>query len=183
MRYDREQQMLLDQFEALGQMEPQMSVDLEEVKLPERLTSTSKENGKELPLLKDARGILRIEQIDLEMIIFNGATPSMLDRGTGIVDPQKEFGINNVGLAGHRALVKGKQFNRLDELKPDDVIEVTTHEGDYEFKVIRKFVVPKTEVSVLDEAEKPLITLITCTPLGRSNPPDRLIVQAELKTH
>lgn len=39
-----------------------------------------------------------------------------------MIEPEKEFGINNVGLAGHRAITHGKQFNRLDELAPNDEI-------------------------------------------------------------
>lgn len=187
--YDQEQQALLDSFEQLGATEllQQLSAETEDMIQVEDIvrveTSIASDNPKEeeKEVLKGARGIMRIDSIGLEMIVFDSASAVNLGKGAGIVEPKKQFGVNNVGVAGHRALVKGKQFNRLDELAPNDVIEVTTKDGVFEYEITRKFVVPKTEVSVLNETGTPLITLITCTPLGKSNPPDRLIVQAALK--
>jgi len=189
MVYDREQQILIDSFEQLGQTEllQQLSTDAEDILKVEDIAKAKNSiasNGsaeKKRDELEGARGIVRIERIDLEMIVFDGATASNLSKGAAIVESKKQFGINNVGLAGHRALVEGKQFNRLDELELSDVIEVTTRDRVFEYEVIRKFVVPKNEISVLDDTGTPLITLITCTPLGQSNPPNRLIVQAALK--
>ena len=187
--YDQEQQALIDSFEQLGDTEllQQLSTEAEgmmyvdDVLTVEKSIASDTIKKEKRQVLEGARAILRIDSIDLEMIVFDGTTATNLSKGAGIVDPHKEFGVNNVGLAGHRALVKGKQFNRLDELKPNEIIEVTTRDGVLEYEITRKFVVPKTEVSVLNETGTPIITLITCTPLGKSNPPDRLIVQAELK--
>ena len=186
--YEHEQQALIDSFEQLGDTEllQQLSTDAEsKIQMDDVLNAEkiieSDGGKKDKQVLEGAQAILRIDSIDLEMIVFDGATANNLSKGAGIVEPQKKFGVNNVGLAGHRALVKGKQFNRLDELAPNDIIEVTTRDGVFEYEVIRNFIVPKTEVSVLNDTSTPLITLITCTPLGVSNPPDRLIVQAELK--
>lgn len=189
MVYDHEQQLLTDSFEQLGQTEllQQLSTDAEDVLEAEDIVKVKKTIVSDRPQekkkdgLEGARGIVRINRIDLEMIVFEGATARNLSKGVGIVESKKQFGVNNVGLAGHRALVKGKQFNRLDELAPRDVIEVTTRSGVFEYEVTRKFVVPKNDVSVLNDTGTPLITLITCTPLGQSNPPNRLIVQAALK--
>lgn len=178
IRYDTEQQKLVDSFEQLGQTEliQQLSTSSEEV---DTIEATS-DKGQQV-LTEGVTGIIRIDSIDLEMAIFADATPNSLSKGAGIVDAKKQFAVNNVGLAGHRALASGKQFNRLDEIRENDVIEVTTAVGNLQYEVTRTFVVHKSDVSVLEDQDKPLITLVTCTPLGRSNPPDRLIVQAELK--
>ncbi len=131
--------------------------------------------------LDGARGIVRIPKVDLEMVIFEGSTEASLNKGVGMIEPEKEFGVNNVGLAGHRGIVYGKQFNRLDELEPDDEIEIQTKTERYEFVVVKTFVVDYTEVGVLTDKDEPYLTFVTCTPIGKSDTTDRLIVQAILK--
>lgn len=132
----------------------------------------------QMGLLDGARGIIRIPKIDLEMLIFEGANETSLRNGVGMIEPEKRFGINNIGLAGHRAITYGKQFNRLDELVPNDEIKIKT--STYEFVVVQTFVVDRSEVEVLTDKKEPFLTLVTCTPTGKKNPKDRLIVQAKL---
>ena len=173
--YDREQEQLLTSFQQLGDTDllEQLSTDAEAV--------TIDPNDDLAKQLEGARGILTIDKIDLEMIVFDGAGVDALSKGAGMIEPKKEFGVNNIGIAGHRAVAKGKQFNRLDELKVDDEIQVTTQDGTYTFVIVDTFVVHQSDISVLQDTDEPLITLVTCTPLGKRNPPDRLIVQAALK--
>ncbi len=133
-------------------------------------------------LLDGARGVIRIPKIDLNMMIFEGSDESALRKGVGMIEPEKEFGKNNVGLAGHRAVAYGKQFNRLNELAPKDEIEIETKTGRYVFVVTKAFVVDRTKVEVLADEKEPLLTLVTCTPIGKKNPTDRLIVQAKVKS-
>lgn len=170
MQYDREQQQLLDSFAQLGNTE-----QLEQASMEAEQTNEDKSD-----LLKGARGLISIDKIDLDMLIFDGTSTEALSKGIGMIEPQKEFGVNNIGLAGHRAITKGKQFNRLDELNVNDEIQVTTSIGTLEFAVVDTFVVHQSEVSVLNDQDEPLLTLVTCTPIGSRNPPHRLIVQAAL---
>jgi sortase A len=170
MQYDREQQQLLDSFAQLGNTE-----QLEQASMEAEQTNEDKSD-----LLKGARGLISIDKIDLDMLIFDGTSTEALSKGIGMIEPQKEFGVNNIGLAGHRAITKGKQFNRLDELNVNDEIQVTTSNGTLEFAVVDTFVVHQSEVSVLNDQDEPLLTLVTCTPIGSRNPPHRLIVQAAL---
>ncbi|MFC5589000.1 class D sortase [Sporosarcina soli] len=170
MQYDREQQQLLDSFAQLGNTE-----QLEQASMQVEQTNEDKSD-----LLKGARGLISIDKIDLDMLIFDGTSTEALSKGIGMIEPQKEFGVNNIGLAGHRAITKGKQFNRLDELNVNDEIQVTTSIGTLEFAVVDTFVVHQSEVSVLNDQDEPLLTLVTCTPIGSRNPPHRLIVQAAL---
>ena len=171
---DSKQEQLIEAFENLGNT----SID-EEMESPLEV-QVNADDGQQVRL-NGARGIVRIPKIDLEMLIFDGSSESSLTKGIGMIEPKKEFGVNNVGLAGHRSTTKGKQFNRLDELSLRDIVEVKTEEGTYEYEVVQTFVVDQKEVGVLEDRKEPLLTLVTCTPLGKRNPTDRLIVQAKLK--
>lgn len=133
-------------------------------------------------MVKDAKGILIIPKIDLEMLIFEGADANSLNRGVGLLQTKKKFGINNIGLAGHRGASYGKQFNRLDELVMNDEIYVKQGSTEFTFIVEDKYIVDRTRVDVLNELGSPYLTLVTCTPIGAKNPTDRLIVQAKLKS-
>lgn len=171
---DAKQDKLIEAFEQLGNTGENVETTSPiEVQL-------DKDHG-QLALLDGARGVIRIPKIDLEMLIFEGSNEASLSKGVGMIEPEKEFGINNVGLAGHRAITHGKQFNRLDELAPNDEIEVKTKTGIYEFVIVQTFVVDRTNVKVLTDKKEQFLTLVTCTPIGKKNPTDRLIVQAKLK--
>lgn len=135
----------------------------------------------QLNLVKGAIGILRIPKISLELMIFNNADEISLQNGTGLIDQEKKIGVNNVGIAGHRSVARGKNFNRLGELAANDEIEIITQEGTFTFVIADTFVVDQREVSVLTDKEEPYVTLVTCTPVGAVNPTDRLIVQGKLK--
>lgn len=174
--FDSKQEQIIEAFENLGN-----TSFYEESVLP--IEDKADSDEEELRLLDGARGIIRISKIDLEMVIFDGTTPSSLTKGIGMIEPNKQFGINNIGLAGHRATTSGKQFNRLDELELHDIVEIKTEDSNYEFEIVRTFVVDQTEIEVLNDAQEPLLTLVTCTPLGKKNPTDRLIVQAKLIKH
>lgn len=174
--FDTKQEQLLEAFENLGD-----TSSYGETVSPTEVQASSDEQ--ELSLLDGARGIIRIPTIDLEMVIFDGATPNSLTKGIGMIEPYKKIGIHNIGLAGHRSTTSGKQFNRLDELTLHDNVDIQTESGNYEFEIVRTFVVDQSEIEVLKDGDEPLLTLVTCTPLGKKNPTDRLIVQAKLKNN
>jgi len=167
------QEQLIEAFENLGN-----TSSYEEEISPKKVQANPDE---EVRLLDGARGIIRIPKIELEMMVFDGATSNSLTKGVGMIEPDKHFGINNIGLAGHRSTTHGKQFNRLDELAPHDIVEIQTESWNYEFEIVSTFVVDRTEIEVLQDRQEALLTLVTCTPLGKKNPTDRLIVQAKLK--
>lgn len=69
-------------------------------------------------------------------------------------------------------------FARLDHLENGDTIYVNYNSKRYTYTVTKKEVVKPTEVSKLVyQTDKPILTLITCTPLGTSL--NRLLVTAE----
>lgn len=170
----KKQKQLVEAFEQLGTIEPSLeTVPVEDVK---DLTTKQKQ-------IKGARGIIRIPKIDVEMVIFEGSTEQSLSSGVGMIEPDKEIGMHNVGLAGHRSVAYGKNFNRLAELTPKDEIEIQTDSKRYRFIIEKTFVVDRKEVNVLANKPEPYVTLVTCTPIGAKLPTDRLIVQAKLKEH
>lgn len=167
---DTKQEKLIQTFKQLGEVSEYTE---------QESTTEVQETG--LELLEGARGIIYIPKIELEMLIFEGAGKVPLSKGSGMIEPEKEFGMNNIGVAGHRSTTFGKQFNRLDELERNDEIKVETKTGTYVYVIVQKFVVNRTEVDVLADQKEPMLTLVTCTPIGKKNPTDRLIVQAKLK--
>lgn len=168
----------------------QKKAEREEKKLVEafKQLATTNENSEKAEAtklnskVKDAKGILIIPKIDLEMLIFEGADANSLNRGVGLLQTNKKLGMDNIGLAGHRGARYGKQLNRLDELVINDEIHVKQGSTQFTFIVEDKYVVDRTRVDVLDELGSPYLTLVTCTPIGAKNPTDRLIVQAKLKS-
>ncbi|WP_158232165.1 class D sortase [Sporosarcina sp. P20a] len=174
--YDKQQQELLEAFDLLGAME-----DISFMDEPESVASAEAPVDKKIPSLEGSRGIVSIDKINLKMLMFDGVTENELAKGAGIMEPQKDFTKHNIGLAGHRAVADGKQFNRLGELEAGDEIQVNLKSETLHYRITSTFVVHKTDVSVLEDKDTPQLTLVTCTPLGSWHPPDRLIVQAELQ--
>ena len=69
-------------------------------------------------------------------------------------------------------------FARLEQLTDGDVIYVNYNSVRYTYNIVRRKVVQPTDVKALvDPTTKPVITLITCVPLGTAN--NRLLVFAE----
>ncbi|QKS70904.1 class D sortase [Paenalkalicoccus suaedae] len=137
-----------------------------------------------VPLVKedetDVIGLLSIDSIELTLPIRLGTTNDILKSGAGLMTestPLDKRG--NSAIAAHRQYKYGVQFNRLNEVRRHDLIEVEQVNGDkrtYQVEHISR-VLPD-EMHVIKEAPGPsLLTLITCDPM--INPTHRLIVQAK----
>lgn len=172
-KFDADQQELMNAFVQLGEWKEREFAESEKLQEEEDVIAP-------LQLADGVKGILEIDKIDLQIALFDQATEENLLKGVGIIEPEKEIGKQNIGIAGHRSTTKGKQFNRLGELKEGDRIQIKTYDDTYTFNVTKTYVVHQSEISVLKDQTEPMITLVTCTPLGSRNPPDRLIVQAQL---
>lgn len=124
-------------------------------------------------------GVMKISKISLKEALKEGVGRSVISSALGHMEGTAfpgEYG--NCVVAGHRNYVFGKYFNRLDEIKVGDSIEIETMSDTFKYRVTDKFVVEPTEVSVTDPLEGRQLTLITCTPLFVGS--HRLIVRAEL---
>ncbi|WP_160849148.1 class D sortase [Pontibacillus yanchengensis] len=180
-----EQDKLLHQLEAEEGQEvsgeeslPQRYEELNAI-LDQEAASTTSPETKEKPS-KNLIGKMEISAINLELPILNGASMENLKvavgrlSGTGIPGE-----VGNTALAAHRSYKYGKLFNRLDEVKIGDSINIETGNHTYAYQVENVFRVLPTDLSVLKQPETgSILTLITCDPI--QDPTHRLIVQASL---
>jgi sortase A len=81
----------------------------------------------------------------------------------------------NIGLAAHRDTF----FRRLQDIRNDDEIRLTTSDGVYAYRVERTSVVKPKDIWVLNPTRHPALTLVTCYPFTYiGNAPERFIVRA-----
>ncbi|HVM55471.1 MAG TPA: class E sortase [Acidimicrobiales bacterium] len=127
----------------------------------------------------DALTRIKIEAIDVDVVVVEGTTMSALRAGAGHY-PQTPLPCEpgNVGIAGHRTTY-GKPFHNLDLLKPGDTIVLETPIGSCTYRMTKPpFVVMPGDTHVVGPTPVPTLTLTTCHPKGSAA--QRLIVQAEL---
>lgn len=92
--------------------------------------------------------------------------------------------MGNVFLTGHSSYYwwsKGKYnqvFALLDQLTAGDLIYIYYQGERFVYRVNQSFVVKPSQVEVLSPSPKPILTLMTCTPVGTNL--KRLIVQSDL---
>lgn len=149
------------------------------------ITSTSAPvfRGPQPPPLGDVIAKLDISRIDVHWDILQGTT--LADEAKGpIHDPATplpgQYG--NVVIEGHRT-THGAPFYKLDELRPGDLIDITTTAGQFEYMVDGSFEVPGAgrapfPANVMDRVSSRTnsLTLITDTPVYSAA--QRLVVTA-----
>ena len=69
---------------------------------------------------------------------------------------------NKIIIFGHSGVGYGTFFNRLDELKVKDYAYIYKDKLKIMYKVLDKYLVNKTDISVLNSNEKRVLYLITC---------------------
>jgi len=87
----------------------------------------------------------------------------------------------NTVISGHRFKYfppNNLTFYLLDKLAVNDIIFVSWQEKDYYYKVKEVKRVKNTEVSILNQSDKKLLTLFTCDPIFSQE--NRLVVISEL---
>lgn len=130
---------------------------------------------------------LRIPKLGVDVLVVEGTTPAALRAGAGhYVDSPLPGEVGNVAIAGHRTTY-GRPFNRIDELRPSDVIELETPLAVHTYRVVPGFgghpnpwIVSPTDISVVSQTGVTgrMLTLTTCHPKGSAR--QRLIVRLEL---
>lgn len=134
-----------------------------------------------LPFLKNNPRI-RIGKIGVDMPIVEGQSENVLFRGAwrSPWSSTPEAGGNTV-LFGHRYLhlpPHPETFYSLDKIAVGDTFEVFWNGKTRTYRISETFIVPPTDVSVLKQTDRPVVTLITCTPIFTTK--NRLIVRGEL---
>ncbi|WP_456273175.1 class D sortase [Bacillus sp. AK031] len=135
---------------------------------------------KQEPLKENILGIITIDKINVKLPILRGASQYHLKYGAGHLSGTVLPGHNgNSAIAAHRSRQYGKMFNRLNEVEKGDLIKVRTREGTFEYKILSTKIVKPDNLSVLQNSDEPILTLITCDPVD--NPINRLIIRAEMQ--
>jgi sortase A len=122
-------------------------------------------------------GRLEIPSLRLSVIVMEGDDQRTLRRAAGHVPGTSLPGEpGNVGITGHRDTF----FRPLRNIQPNDIITLTTLQGEYRYRVVSMRVVPPNAVEVLSSTRGEILTLITCHPFYFVGPaPNRFIVRAE----
>ena len=122
-------------------------------------------------------GRLEIPRLGLSVILMEGDDPKTLRRAVGHIRGTPLPGhVGNVALSGHR----DSFFRPLRNIRENDVIVITTFEGQYRYRVVSTRIVAPDDIAVLNASEGEILTLVTCYPfyfVGAA--PDRFIVRAE----
>jgi sortase A len=109
-------------------------------------------------------------------VVVEGTSNKSLRRAVGHIAGTALPGQpGNVGIAGHRDTF----FRPLRNIQLDDVITLSTSNGEYRYRVVSTKVVSPDNVAVLDSDQNEVLTLVTCYPFYFVGPaPDRFIVRA-----
>lgn len=135
------------------------------------------------PAEGDVLAHLVIPKIGLDAYVVQGTADSDLRKGPGHYPATPLPGqLGNSGIAGHRTTY-GAPFGELDSLEAGDVMQVTTLQGNFEYRVYEKIVVSPSASEVLDapaadDPRQAVLTLTTCHP--QYSAAERLIVKGEL---
>jgi sortase A len=124
----------------------------------------------------DPFGKISIPRIGLSAIIAEGIDDGTLRHAVGhFPESSTPEGVGNVALAAHRDTF----FRRLDRVRLNDVIELETPQGKYQYQVMRTAVVSPQQVELVQPTSESDLTLVTCFPFHYVGPaPQRFVVQA-----
>lgn len=123
-------------------------------------------------------GRIEIPRLGVSAIVRAGSDARTLRLAVGHIPGTAYPGDSgNVGLAGHRDTF----FRKLRNIRPDDVIRISTVDGTYRYRVEQTTVVNPADVWVLDPVDHDVLTLITCYPFTYvGSAPQRFVVRAHL---
>lgn len=122
--------------------------------------------------------ILRIPSIDSENVVTEGTSKEALKAALGHESDTVLPGeVGNCVIAGHRNYTFGKFFNRLEEVEIGDMIYIDTPTDTYSYRVYEIKTVKPEDVEILENTDKEILTLYTCTPIYIAT--HRLVVVSE----
>ncbi|MCD4762069.1 sortase [bacterium] len=87
----------------------------------------------------------------------------------------------NTVITGHRFKYlppNNLTFYLFHKLEVGDLVSVIWDNEDYLYKISETKIVPKTELSVLDNTDKPILTMFTCHPIYSTE--ERIVIIADL---
>ncbi len=128
------------------------------------------------PRLGGLIGRIGIERLGVSVVVVEGSSPSILRRAAGHIEGTALPGQpGNVGISAHRDTF----FRPLRNIRENDVITLTTPNGEYRYRVLSTQVVNPRDIAVLSPGGDQVLTLVTCYPFYFVGPaPKRFIVRA-----
>ncbi|HJF15498.1 MAG TPA: class C sortase [Enteractinococcus helveticum] len=122
-----------------------------------------------------------IPEINVDLPIYHGTSAEVLDKGVGHLYgtalPVGGKDTHSV-LTAHSGLAEAVLFTHLDKLNENDIFTIETYGENFTYQVRRMDeVLPHETESLIPEAGRDLLTLVTCTPIGVNS--HRLLVTAE----
>lgn len=135
-------------------------------------------------LAVDSSGLMariKIPVIDVDLPIYHGTSDAILVEGIGHLEgtalPVGGTGTHAV-LTGHRGLASATLFTHLDKVEVGDTFTIEVFGDVLEYRVFETQVVePEDTATLLPQADRDLVTLVTCTPIGINS--HRILVTGE----
>lgn len=126
-------------------------------------------------------GRVVIPEIDVDMPIYHGTSEETLLQGVGHLYgtalPVGGEGTHSV-LTAHSGLADHRMFTDLPDLEEGDIFTVETYGEQLHYEVIdMQEVLPHETETLVPEAGRDLMTLVTCTPIGVNS--HRMLVTGE----
>ena len=126
-------------------------------------------------------GTISIPKINVNLPIYHGVEEEVLVNGVGHL-PESSLPVGGENtlciLTGHRGLPNAKLFTRLVEMETGDLFFLTVCGEKLAYQVSEIDIIHPEDVEGLGiQAEKDLVSLITCTPYGLNT--KRLVVTGE----
>ena len=124
---------------------------------------------------------IRIPAIGVDLPVYHGTSDETLLGGIGHLQgtslPVGGVGTHSI-LTGHRGLATAAMFTDLNLVKVGDTFSISVFDHVLTYRVISSTVIePDMTESLRPMADKDLVTLVTCTPLGINS--QRILVTGE----
>jgi sortase A len=120
-----------------------------------------------------AWGRLEVPRLGLEALVSEGVDEATLAVAVGHFPGSAFPGeAGNVALAAHRDTF----FRDLGDARPGDLVEVSTPDGRFAYRIEALAVVASSRVDVIDTGREPRLTLLTCYPFTSVRWPSRRYV-------
>ena len=121
-------------------------------------------------------GVLFIDDLNIQVPIYNGTEEHVLDRGAGRIKGMAKMNEDgNLGISAHR----DSFFRGLKDIQLGTEILVQSAHGVEKYEVTDINIVPKEDASVLAPVDRKTLTLVTCYPFYHVGAaPERFIVTA-----
>lgn len=116
-------------------------------------------------------GVLKIDKINFEGLVYEGTSDKILKKGIGHFENTPILN-GNVCVAGHNYL---KYFAKLHTLQKGDKISYISYLGTKEYEVSNLKEIDETDFSLLENSDNNIISIITCI---KNKPEKRLCLQA-----